>query len=90
MSIFLVQRPRHELVDVFDFGARLLRHVPHDRVHRLGLVVLLFALDDILGRDTSLGQINVPCFLKKERSVNDDRKKEVGGFFSHLSPCRHA
>lgn len=59
MTIFLVQRPADGLVEILDGGFGRLCDMTHDGVHGFALVVALFALDDILGRDTTLGKINI-------------------------------
>ncbi len=63
MTVFLVQRPCYRLVEVLDRSKSLLGHVSHDGVDHLALVVPLFALDDILWRDSALRQIDVACIL---------------------------
>lgn len=63
MSVLLVQRPPNILVQLLDGCVGLLRHMTHDRVHHLALVVPFLTLDNILGRNSSLRQIDVALFL---------------------------
>lgn len=67
MAILPVQWPGDELVDLVHLGPSLLGDVTHDRVHRLGLVVTLLALDNILGRDTTLGKVDVAWMSTEPR-----------------------
>lgn len=59
MAIFLVQRPSDVLVEILDGGFGRLCDMTHDRMDGFALVVALLTLDDILGRDTALGEINI-------------------------------
>lgn len=61
VAVFPVQGPCNLRVEGLEGGLGGLRNVAQDRVHRLALVVPLLTLDDILGRDTTLGQIDVTC-----------------------------
>lgn len=63
VAVFLVQRPANGLVQVLDGHLRLLGDVAHDAVDHLRLVVALLALDNVLGRHTALGQIDVALVL---------------------------
>jgi hypothetical protein len=61
VAVFPVQGPGDLLVEVLEGSLSRLGDVAHDGVHRLALVVPLLALDHILGRDTTLGKIDVAC-----------------------------
>lgn len=61
MTVLLVQRPCNEVVHEVHLDSRLLCYVSHDRVHGLALVVSLLALDNVLCRNSTLGEINVTC-----------------------------
>ena len=69
VAVFPVQGPGNLLVKGLQGGLGGLGDVAHDGVHGLALVVALFALDDILGRDTALGKINVTYEKKNHGSV---------------------
>ena len=58
---FPVQGPGDRLVEGLEGCLGRLRDVAHDRVHGLALVVALLTLDNILGRDTTLRQIDITC-----------------------------
>lgn len=59
MSVFLVEGPGDGLVEILNGGVDLLGNVAHDGMHHLALVVALLTLDDILGRNATLGEIDV-------------------------------
>lgn len=59
VAVFLVQGPADRAVQVFDGRVGLFGYVAHDAVHHFGLVVALFALDDIFGGDAAFGEIDV-------------------------------
>lgn len=59
MSVLLVQWPPNLLVQVFDGMVRLFGNVSHDRVNHLALVIPFLALYDILGRNSSLREIDI-------------------------------
>jgi len=57
----LRQGPGDLGVEQFDVDLHLSGDVSEDRVDEFSLLELLLTLLDILGRDSSLGQINVSC-----------------------------
>lgn len=59
MSILLAQRPHNLFVNLLGLEARLLGDLGDDRVDCLALFVLLLALADFFGRDSSFGEIDV-------------------------------
>lgn len=59
MTVFTVQGPPDLRVEGLEGSLGSLCDVTHDRVHRLALVVSLLTLGNILGRDSSLGKIDV-------------------------------
>lgn len=61
VTVFPVQGPCDLRVEGLEGGLGRLGDVAHDRVNRFALVVPLLTLDDILRRDTTLGQIDVAC-----------------------------
>jgi hypothetical protein len=71
VSVFLVQRPADALVDLLDGCLGLLGDVSHNAVYHLRLVVPLLTLDNVLGRHTTLGQINVAFVLVYTKNDNN-------------------
>jgi hypothetical protein len=59
VSVLLHQWPTNRLVQILQWDFGLLCNVPKDRMHHFRLVVPLLTLDDIVWRDTTLGQINI-------------------------------
>jgi hypothetical protein len=59
VTVFPVQGPPDLRVEGLEGSLGSLCDVTHDRVHRLALVVSLLTLGNILGRDSTLGKIDV-------------------------------
>lgn len=59
MPVLLAERPGNLLVKHLDVDLHLASDVGEDRVNELALLVLLLALLNVLGRDTTLGKVNV-------------------------------
>lgn len=70
VAVFLIEGPSYRLVELLDGDQSLLGDVTHDRVDDLALVVTLLATNDILGGDTTLGQIDITLLLVD--AENDD------------------
>lgn len=85
VTVFSVQWPGDLLVEGLKGGLGRLRDVAHNRVNRLALVVPLLTLEDILGRDTTLRQIDITCMTMSQLP---DNIHTIG--FANPSPCRHA
>lgn len=64
VAVLLVQGPGNGLVELLDGDVDLLGDVAHDGMYHLALVVTLLTLDDILGGDTTLREIDVTCSQK--------------------------
>ena len=62
VAVLLLQGPANGLVQSLDGLLDLLGDVSEDRVDHLALVEPFLALDDILGRDTTLGKIDVSWY----------------------------
>lgn len=63
MAIFLHQRPADGLIQLLNRLLRLLSNMSQDAVYHLALVEPLLTLDDIFGRDTTLGKIDITYSL---------------------------
>ena len=61
MAVFPVQWPSDLLVQLLKGSLSGFGDMAHDGVNRLALVVPLLALDDIFGRNSTLGKIDVTC-----------------------------
>lgn len=59
VTVFPVQWPSNLLVQRLEGSEGSLRNMAHDGVHGLALVISLFTLDNILGRNSTLGKIDV-------------------------------
>lgn len=71
VSVFPVERPGDGLVQVLDGDLNLLGNVSHYGMDDLALVVPLIALDDVLWRHSTLGEIDVPLLLVDSEDDND-------------------
>jgi len=70
VPILLVQWPTYRGVELLHGSVRLLCHMSHDRRHRLALVELLFASDDVLWGDPALRKVDVPCPDRQHSTLN--------------------
>lgn len=61
MTVFLVQGPSDRLVQLLERGLTGLGDVAQNGVDSLALVVTLLTLNNVLGGNTTLGQIDVTC-----------------------------
>lgn len=71
MSILFVQGPGNILIQLLDGGICLLGDMAHDAVDHFALVVALLALDNVLRRHSTLGQVNVSLFLVHPQHHHD-------------------
>lgn len=61
MTVFLVQGPSDRLVQLLERSLTGLSDVAQNGVNSLALVVTLLTLNNVLGGNTTLGQIDVTC-----------------------------
>lgn len=71
VSVFPVEWPGDGLVQVLDGDLNLFGNVSHYGVNDFALVVPLIALDDVFGRHSALGQIDVTLLLVDSEDDND-------------------
>ena len=69
MPIRLAQRPRNHFIQLFRIHVALLGDLSQDGIDRFALFVLLFALDEVFGRDAAFGQVDVAYFCQSGSAI---------------------
>lgn len=71
VAVLFKEGPGDDRVDVVHVAVGAVGDVAHDGVDRLALVVAVLALDDVLGRDAALGEVDVALVLVDAHDDDD-------------------